>query len=97
MVRTRVHNLFVSSDGYAAGDYVTFEKPIGDAGALFSRFDGRVIDGIHGIDGTGNPVTADHAMFSMWGQGIGAEIMGRRKFGPQTGPWPDDGLSLIHI
>jgi dihydrofolate reductase len=27
----------------------------------------------------------------MWGQGIGAEIMGRRKFGPQTGPWPDDG------
>ncbi|MGP5930862.1 dihydrofolate reductase family protein [Corynebacterium glyciniphilum] len=91
MVRTRVHNLFVSSDGYAAGDYVTFEKPIGDAGALFSRFDGRVIDGIHGIDGTGDPVTADHAMFSMWGQGIGAEIMGRRKFGPQTGPWPDDG------
>ena len=32
MVRTRVHNLFVSSDGYAAGDYVTLEKPIGGAG-----------------------------------------------------------------
>jgi dihydrofolate reductase len=27
----------------------------------------------------------------MWGQGIGAEIMGRRKFGPQVGEWPDDG------
>jgi dihydrofolate reductase len=25
------------------------------------------------------------------GQGIGAEIMGRRKFGPQVGEWPDDG------
>ncbi|GAB3462498.1 dihydrofolate reductase family protein [Streptomonospora sediminis] len=88
MPRTRVHNLFVSSDGYAAGDYVTFEKPIGGAAALFSKFDGRVIHGIQGIDG---PVTADHALFSMWGQGIGAEIMGRRKFGPQQGDWPDDG------
>ena len=27
----------------------------------------------------------------MWSQGIGAEIMGRRKFGPQEGAWPDDG------
>jgi dihydrofolate reductase len=27
----------------------------------------------------------------MWGQGVGAEIMGRRKFGPQQGEWPDDG------
>src|SRR6185312_4592475 len=88
MVRTRVHNLFVSSDGYAAGDHVTLEKPIGGAEALFGRFDGRVIHGIHGVD---EPVTVDRAMFSMWGQGIGAEIMGRRKFGPQSGEWPDDG------
>lgn len=88
MPRTRVHNLFVSADGYAAGDHVTFEKPIGDAAALFSKFDGRVIEGVHGID---DPVTVDRALFSMWGQGIGAEIMGRRKFGPQQGDWPDDG------
>jgi hypothetical protein len=26
-----------------------------------------------------------------WGPGIGAEIMGRNKFRPATGPWPDDG------
>lgn len=88
MSRTRVHNLFVSIDGYAAGDHVTFEKPIGDAAALFSRFDGRVIHGVHGADA---PVTVDRALFSMWGQGIGAEIMGRKKFGPQTGEWPEDG------
>lgn len=88
MFRTRVHNLLVSTDGYAAGDYVTFEKPIGDAGALFRSFDGRVIHGIQGVD---DPVTVDRGMFSMWGQGIGAEIMGRRKFGPQSGEWPDDG------
>lgn len=88
MVRARVHNLFVSADGYAAGDHVTCEQPIGGAGALFGTFDGHVIHGIHGTD---DPVTVDRAMFSMWGQGIGAEIMGRRKFGPQSGEWPDDG------
>ncbi len=88
MSRTRVHNLFVSLDGYAAGEEVTFDAPIGGAQQLFGWFDGRVI---HGIDQVDDPVTLDRALFSTWGQGIGAEIMGRRKFGPQTGEWPDDG------
>ncbi|WP_315897924.1 dihydrofolate reductase family protein [Glutamicibacter halophytocola] len=67
---------------------MTLDKPIGEAGALFAKFDGRVI---HGIQGAGGPTTVDQAMFSMWGQGVGAEIMGRRKFGPQSGEWPGDG------
>ena len=33
MSRTRVHNLFVSLDGYAAGEDVTFDAPIGGAAA----------------------------------------------------------------
>lgn len=86
--RTRIHNLCISLDGYAAGDHVTFEAPIGDAGQLHGWFDGR---GIHGIDTVDAPITLDRALTSMWGQGIGAEIMGRRKFGPQTGDWPADG------
>jgi dihydrofolate reductase len=88
MSRTRVHNLNVSLDGYAAGEHVTFDEPIGGAGRLFSGFDGRVI---HGVDKVDDPVTLDRALTSMWSQGIGAEIMGRRKFGPQKGAWPDDG------
>jgi dihydrofolate reductase len=88
MTRTRVHNLFVSLDGYAAGEDVTFDAPIGGAVDLFRWFDGRVI---HGVDQVPDPVTVDRALYSMWGQGVGAEIMGRRKFGPQTGEWPDDG------
>ncbi|TSI18749.1 dihydrofolate reductase family protein [Brevibacterium aurantiacum] len=88
MVRVRVHSQFVSLDGYSAGDYVTFDEPIGGARALFGWFDGQGIEGIGGVDG---PVTLDRALFAMWGQGIGAEIMGRKKFGPQEGPWPDDG------
>ncbi|MER5672155.1 dihydrofolate reductase family protein [Pseudonocardia alni] len=88
MPRTRVHNMFISLDGYAAGDHVTLDAPIGDAGRLFAGFDGRFIHGIGGVDA---PVTLDRALTSTWAQGIGAEIMGRRKFGPQTGPWTDDG------
>lgn len=88
MPRTRVHNMGISLDGYAAGEEVTFEAPIGDAGRLFGGFDGRFI---HGIDRVEAPVTLDRALTSMWAQGIGAEIMGRRKFGPQSGDWPDDG------
>lgn len=88
MTRTRVHNLFVSLDGYAAGEHVSFQAPIGDAQRLFEGFDGRVI---HGVDQVSDPVTLDRALTSMWGQGIGAEIMGRAKFGPPVGDWPQEG------
>lgn len=88
MPRTRVHNLNISLDGYAAGEHVTVDAPIGGAERLFAGFDGRFIDGIDKADAA---VTLDRALTSMWGQGVGAEIMGRRKFGPQVGDWSDDG------
>lgn len=88
MSRTRVHHLFVSLDGYAAGEEVTFDRPIGGAERLFGSFDGQVI---HGLQATSDAITFDRAITTIWGQGIGAEIMGRRKFGPQSGEWPDDG------
>ena len=47
MPRTRVHNMNISLDGYAAGEHVTFDAPIGGAERLFKWFDGRVI---HGVD-----------------------------------------------
>lgn len=86
MSRVRIHNMFVSLDGFAAGTHVTAEKPIGDASALFAGFDGRLIHGLHHVDA---PITIDRALTTLWGQGIGVEIMGRRKFGPQSGPWTD--------
>ena len=42
MSRTRVHNMNISLDGYAAGEHVTFDAPIGGAERLFKWFDGRV-------------------------------------------------------
>jgi dihydrofolate reductase len=77
----------VSLDGYSAGDEVTLEAPIGGAERLFEKFDGRVI---HGVDRVADPITIDRALTSLWAQGIGAEIMGRRKFGPQSGPGSDE-------
>jgi hypothetical protein len=44
MPRTRVHNMNVSLDGYAAGEHVTFDAPIGGAGAA-----------VHVVRWPGNP------------------------------------------
>ncbi|PWH05043.1 DNA-binding protein [Brachybacterium endophyticum] len=79
--------MFVSLDGFAAGTYVTLEEPFGEAMALTRGHDGRAIHGIGNIE----DITFDGAMASMFDQGIGVEIMGRRKFGPQSGPWTEDG------
>ncbi|GAA1091932.1 MULTISPECIES: dihydrofolate reductase family protein [Streptomyces violaceusniger group] len=87
MARVRVHNFFVSLDGYSAGETITLDQPIGGAERLFARFDGRFI---HGLDVMDEPITLDRALTSTWGQGIGVEIMGRGKFGPQTGEWTDE-------
>lgn len=87
MSKVRVHNLNISLDGYSAGHEVTVDKPIGNAGELFKNFDGRVIWGVDRIE---DSIRADHLFTSGWSQGIGVEIMGRRKFGPQSGPWTDD-------
>ncbi|RMI29701.1 dihydrofolate reductase family protein [Nocardia stercoris] len=88
MSHTRVHNMNVSLDGFAAGEEVTLDHPIGGAEALFGGFDGRWIGG---TDLDIGPMGFKDALSTLWGQRIGAEIMGRRKFGPQSGEWPDDG------
>ena len=44
--------------------------------------------GIHGE--SAGTLGVDEAFASQWGPGIGAEIMGRNKFGPQRGPWADE-------
>jgi dihydrofolate reductase len=42
-------------------------------------------------DPKGGELGIDNDFAEAWGPGIGAEIMGRRKFTPKTGPWQDDG------
>lgn len=95
MAQLRVHNLAVSIDGYATGEGRTVEAPFGHAGgrlmswffptrtfvAMSGHEDEAVGEGTRGVD---------DAFAAATEVGIGAEIMGRGKFGPQTGPWQDD-------
>jgi dihydrofolate reductase len=87
--KLRVHNFVVSLDGYATGHGQSTEAAFGHAQTEFLTWFERVriwrgLD----PDGTAGP---DEAIASAWGTGIGAEIMGRNKFRPTTGPWPQDG------
>jgi dihydrofolate reductase len=86
----RVQNFSVSSDGIGAGEDQSLERPFGShveperlfawAGATASWPMRTDPGGSRGLD---DYFTRDYA------RNIGAEIMGRNKFGPQRGPWHD--------
>ena len=65
------------------------EAPFGHAGTRLHEwfFPTRTFRAMQGQPGGSTGV--DDAFASAWGPGIGAEIMGRGKFGPHHGPWPD--------
>jgi dihydrofolate reductase len=90
MSRVRVHNLSVSLDGFATGCGQSLDAPFGHAGRRLHEwfFATRAFHAMHGEPGGTTGI--DDAMASQWGPGIGAEIMGRNKFGPQRGPWARD-------
>jgi dihydrofolate reductase len=87
--RVRVHNFSVSLDGYGTGEGQSQEAPFGHAGErLHGWFFGTgTFREMHGEGGGDSGV--DDALARAWAPGIGAEIMGRNKFGPQRGPWQD--------
>src|SRR6202011_5814409 len=81
MSSVRVHNFSVSLDGFGTGDGQGLEAPFGHAGTRLHEwfFPTRSFHEMQGETGGSNG-----------GPGIGAEIMGRNKFGPQRGPWADE-------
>jgi dihydrofolate reductase len=85
-----VHNFRISLDGFGTGEGLAHDAPFGHAGTrlLEWAFETRTFHGMH--DKPGGSVGLDEAFASNWGPGIGAEIMGRGKFGPQQGPWTDE-------
>jgi len=90
MSRVRVHNFSVSLDGFGTGEGQSLEAPFGHAGSSLHEwfFPTRSFYEMQGEPGGGTGI--DDALASNWGPGIGAEIMGRNKFGPQRGPWEDE-------
>jgi dihydrofolate reductase len=87
----RVHNFGVSLDGFATGEGRTLDAPFGHAGFrlhewFFDTAMGREMQG----RGPGGSRGVDNVFTETNWRDVGAEIMGRGKFGPQTGPWPDE-------
>jgi dihydrofolate reductase len=91
MSKVRVHNFTISLDGFGTGEGPTFDAPFGHAGERLHQwmFGTRFWRAMVGEDGGSEGI--DDAFARRHEVGIGAEIMGRGKFGPQTGPWTDLG------
>lgn len=90
MGKVRIHNISVSLDGFSAGEGRSLETPFGHAEARLMEwfFPTRMGSQVRGMEGGSRGV--DDALSADSFVGIGAEIMGRGKFGPQTGPWTDE-------
>jgi dihydrofolate reductase len=86
--KLRVHNFVVSLDGYATGDGQSMTAAFGHAQKEFASWFGKLRIWRGQQEDNLGP---DEGIASAWGTGIGAEIMGRNKFRPTTGPWPQDG------
>ena len=93
MSRVRVHNFSVSLDGFGTGEGQSLEAPFGHAATRLHEwfFPTRTFRSIQDPAGApGGSTGVDDAFARNWDVGIGAEIMGRNKFGPQRGPWTDE-------
>ncbi len=90
MTKVRVH-ISTSLDGYVAGPNESMEEPLGHGGEalhdwLIELKAWREASGMEGgIENANTPVFKEALA------NVGAEIMGRGKFGPPSrGPWGDD-------
>ena len=83
----RVQNFTVSSDGFGAGVGQTLERPFGhaDPGVMF-KWAGATASWPMRTDPGGSRGLDDYFTRD-YERNIGAEIMGRNKFGPLRGPW----------
>src|SRR5690242_1253659 len=88
MSQVCVHSFSISLDGFGTGEGYTLDEPFGHAGHrlhewMFDTRFGRTMFGK-----TGGSMGVDNAFAERHEYGVGAEIMGRGKFGPpQAGPW----------
>jgi dihydrofolate reductase len=89
MSKVSVH-ISVSTDGYVAGPNQSLENPLGEQGERLHEW----VVALHawrerhGLEG--GDVNASTAVIEESLANVGAEIMGRGKFGGGPGPWGDD-------
>lgn len=85
----RVHNFFVSSDGFGAGETQSLERPFGHADPIALGSWAFATASWPNRTDSGGTRGLDDYFVRDYHRNIGAEIMGRNKFGPQRGPWED--------
>ncbi|MFD1718858.1 dihydrofolate reductase family protein [Georgenia deserti] len=89
--RIRVHCINVSADGVGAGHEQSLDRPFGSdvsPGDLFFWL-GATAHWLNRTDPGGTRGMEDYISRD-YTRNIGAEIMGRNKFGPQRGPWENE-------
>ena len=90
MGKVRVH-ISTSLDGYVAGPTQTQEKPLGEGGEELHDWLVRLKAWREHAGMEGGEENVSSAVFHEEIANVGAEIMGRGKFGPAgRGPWGDD-------
>jgi dihydrofolate reductase len=80
----------LSSDGFGSGEGQSLEQPFGHANpADLLSWAGATASWVNRTDPGGSRGLDDYFTRDMT-RGMGAEIMGRNKFGPLRGPWQDE-------
>ena len=88
MSRARVQHFCVSLDGFGTGEGQSLETPFGHAGERLHEWVFETRRGRQMLGQPGGGSGVDDAFVRLFDQGIGAEIMGARKFGPPG--WHED-------
>lgn len=89
----RVQNFMLSTDGFGAGEGQSIEAPFGHAETPGVRLPVDLASWAFatahwvGRQEPGGSLGLDDYFTRDYARNIGAEIMGRNKFGPQRGPW----------
>jgi dihydrofolate reductase len=86
----RVQNFMVSQDGFGSGEGQSLERPFGHANpAEMAAWAGATAHWPNRTDPGGTRGLDDYFTRD-FANNIGAEIMGRNKFGPYRGPWENE-------
>jgi dihydrofolate reductase len=88
MTLARVQHVSVSLDGFATGEGQSLDAPFGHAGERLHEWMFATRWGRQMLGQPGGTAGIDDAFLRLFAPGIGAEIMGARKFGPPT--WHED-------
>lgn len=88
MSQVCVQNFSISLDGFGTGENLTLEAPFGHAGERLHEWMLATQFGHAMMGESGGSMGVDQSFAQRFNLGVGAEIMGRGKFGPpQSGPW----------